>query len=129
MIVLDAAVLIAFLDERDAHHEAAVAVLAAAAEADQELGISTINLAEVLVVPAKDGWLTEATDALARLGVVELAPSKGAAVLLAQMRARTRLRMPDCWVLEAAVAHHGQVATFDVALQAAARGEGLTVSS
>lgn len=125
MIVLDAAVLIAFLDEGDAHHEAAVAVLAAAAEAEQDLGIRTINLAEVLVVPARDGWLRDATDALARLGVVEIAPSEGSAVVLAHLQARTRLKMPDCCVLEAAMAHQGQVATFDVALQVVARREGL----
>ena len=50
MIVLDASVLIAYLDGSDDHHEAAERLLAAAI--DDDLGVNPLTLAEVLVVPA-----------------------------------------------------------------------------
>jgi predicted nucleic acid-binding protein len=55
VIVVDASVLIGYLDGEDAHHGAVEALLAAAV--DDELGANPLTLAEVLVVPARDGRL------------------------------------------------------------------------
>ena len=63
MIVVDASVLIAHLDERDALREQAVErLLAAGGEA---LGASTLTLAEVFVGPARRRRLDDARAAIA----------------------------------------------------------------
>jgi predicted nucleic acid-binding protein len=121
MIVLDASVLIAFLDSNDEHHEAAVSLLESSGA--EPLSASTISLAEVLVAPAKAGRLDEATTALERLGVTELPVGESSARQLAEIRARTGLKMPDCCVLAAARNLGASVATFDKALAKAASGE------
>ncbi len=120
MIVLDASVLIAHLDERDAHHAKARQLLADSAP--EPLGASTVSLAETLVAPARAGRLADATAALERLGVAELQLGPRAPAHLAQLRADTGRKLPDCAVLLAAQEHDGVVASFDTALIDAAAG-------
>jgi len=124
VIVLDASVLIAQLDDRDAHHERAKRLLADTG--GELLGASTISLAETLVAPARAGRLAEATAALERLGVRELPLDDHASVRLAQLRTGTGRKLPDCCVLLAAREHHGTVASFDSALVDAAGALGLS---
>lgn len=111
VIVLDASVLIAYLDSDDDHHVAAETLLVGAA--DDDLGINPLTLAEVLVVPARDGRLEPAQSALRDLEVEELPFPPDTAVRLAQLRASTGLRMPDCCVLLAADHAVATVASFD----------------
>lgn len=125
MIVLDASVLIAHLDARDAHHKSAMRLLLRSSE---PLAASTISLAETLVAPARAGRLEDANAALRRLGVLELRPGEGAPARLAQLRADTGRKLPDCCVLLAAQENDGVVASFDAALVAAAAGLGLTTA-
>ena len=120
MIVLDASVLIAHLDERDAHHAKAGRLLAD--NLTESLGASTITLAETLVAPARAGRLPDATAAIERLGVIELPLGAEAPARLAQLRADTGRKLPDCAILLAAQEHEGVVASFDAALIAAAAG-------
>ncbi len=51
MIVLDASVLIAFLDSDDTHHAAAEQLLTQAV--DDDLAVNSLTLAEVLVAPVR----------------------------------------------------------------------------
>lgn len=125
MIVLDASVLIAYLDSADGHHDAAQQLLEESL--DDELGANPLTLAEVLVVPARDGRLDQVSRALADIDVRELAFPSDTAVRLATLRARTGLRMPDCCVLLAAETHTGTVASFDARLIAAARERQIAV--
>ena len=125
MIVLDASVLIAHLDERDTHHERASRLLRETGA--EPLGASTITLAETLVAPARRGRLDDALEALNRLGVTELTLADGASAHLARLRAETGCKLPDCCVLLAAREHGGTVASFDSALITAADGLGLPV--
>lgn len=111
VIVLDASVLIAYLDSDDDHHVAAETLLAGAV--DDDLGVNPLTLAEVLVVPARDGRLEPAQRALRDLEVEELPFPPDTAVRLAQLRASTGLRMPDCCVLLAADDAVATVASFD----------------
>jgi len=112
VIVVDASVLIAHLDESDALHERAVGALIAAAE--QPLVCSPITLAEVLVGPARAGRLREARRAITDLGVAEIPLGEGAAADIAALRAETALKMPDCCVLLAAGAAQAEaVLTLD----------------
>jgi predicted nucleic acid-binding protein len=125
VIVLDASVLIAHLDERDTHHERASRLLAETGA--EPLGASTITLAETLVGPTRAGRLEDVVAALRRLGVAELPLGDEAAAKLAQLRTDVGSKLPDCCVLLAAQEHGGTVASFDSALLAAADGLGLPV--
>lgn len=127
MIVLDASVLVGHLDARDPHHAKATALLETS---DTEpLGASTITLAETLVAPARAKRLEEARAALARLGVEELALGEDAPTRLAELRAATGCKLPDCCVLAVARRRDGSVASFDADLRKAARKLGLKVFS
>jgi predicted nucleic acid-binding protein len=124
VIVLDANVLIAYLDAEDAHHDAAHDLLLAVA--DDALSMSTLTLAEVLVGPARAGRLAVVRGVVRDLELNEVVLEAGSAERLAVLRAETGLRMPDCCILLAA-GDGDTVATFDDRLAATARDRGLTV--
>ena len=124
VIVLDANVLIAYLDGEDLHHESANELLLSVA--DDAFAMSTLTLAEVLVGPARIGQLELARRVIRDLELEEVAIDAGSAERLAVLRAETGLRTPDCCVLLAA-GDTGTVATFDDRLAVAARDHGLTV--
>jgi predicted nucleic acid-binding protein len=112
VIVLDASVLIAHLDEGDAQHERAVERLLAAA--GEPFACSPITRAEVLVGPARAKRTDVAVTALATLGVDDVALASDAPTRLANLRADTGLKLPDCCVLLAAQdAAASQVVTLD----------------
>ena len=67
MIVLDANVVIAFLDDRDAHHRFAVDLLES--NSFDEFACSVITLAEALVHPTAAGVQDAALAAVTRIGV------------------------------------------------------------
>lgn len=125
MIACDASALIAWLDSTDALHTRALQTLLETAAED--LGASTLTLAEALVGPARSGRLEQARLALRELGVGEI-PLAGAAERLATLRAETALKLPDCCVLAAAErAGASGVLTFDSRVATQARGLGLEV--
>jgi predicted nucleic acid-binding protein len=125
VIVLDASVLIAYLDGGDSYHESAVELLRA--RAVEELGASQISLAETLVAPARAGRLDDARQALEKLAVRELPFAQDASSRLAGLRAGTGLKLPDCCVLLAAEDHAGGVASFDRNLRQRAQSLGISV--
>lgn len=119
MIVVDASVLIAHLDENDALHARAEEALLEAA--DQPLGCSPVTLAEVLVGPARRVQLDVARAAIGELGVEVIPLAEDAPVQLARLRASSGLKLPDCCVLLAATTTAAEhVLTFDDALSRAA---------
>ena len=121
MIILDASMLIAHLDSRDALHERAREALLEVAA--QPLAASALTLAEVLVGPARQSRLDQAGEALRSLGVEPLSLGPDAPSRLARLRAETGLKLPDCCVLLAAQdAPAGSVVTFDDRLRRAAAG-------
>jgi hypothetical protein len=65
--------------------------------------------------------------ALRDLEVAEQPVPSDAALKLAELRVNTGLRMPDCCVLLVAQGAQGRVASFDVAVNAAAVKLGLAV--
>lgn len=127
MIVLDASVLIAFLDPTDAHHSSARDLVRSAS--GQALGASVLTIAEVMVAPVRAGRTAVVDDALDALRVQRLALTADVVVALAELRVSSGLRMPDCCVLLAAHATGGTVATFDNRLADAARALGLDTTS
>ena len=120
MIVVDASVLIAHLDTRDAQHERAEEQLLNAA--GEELGASPITVAEVLVGPARHRRLADAERALAALAIHHVPLGEDAPVRLAALRAETGLKLPDCCVLLAAQQLGAAVLSFDERLVRAAAG-------
>ncbi len=125
MIVLDASVLIAFLDSDDTHHAAAEQLLTQAV--DDDLAVNWLTLAEVLVAPVRDNRLDAVLAALHALEVQELNFPADTAIRLAQLRVTTGLKMPDCCVLLAAEEAAASVASFDERLAQAAAMHNLPV--
>jgi len=111
VIVLDASVLIAYLDAEDAQHQQAESLLER--EIDDEFAVNPLTLAEVLVGPSRTGRLDAARSALRELEVKEQPFPADTAVRLARLRADTGVRMPDCCVLLAAQDAGARVAAFD----------------
>ncbi len=116
VIVLDASVVIALLEAKDPHHEGAKAFLTAAAT--EPWIINVLTMAEVLVAPARAGFLHEAQAALALLDlrIEDLAADQAEG--LALLRAESGLKMPDACVLLTAVNRGASLATFDTKLAA-----------
>lgn len=109
MIVVDASVLIAFLDPTDGHHAAAVELLA---EATPPLLVHPHTAAEVLVAPVRRGLGDEVWATLTAIGVeIDDAPIDPRQ--LAELRATSGCKMPDCCALATAAARSCTVATFD----------------
>jgi len=127
VIVLDAGVLIAYLNGSDLHHAKAKSLLEALSS--EPWGVSSVTLAETLVYPARAGRLEEAEAALVGLDLQELLSGGGAPGRMAEMRAELGLKMPDCCVLLAAQDNDATVASFDVGLLSAARKLGLKAAS
>lgn len=126
MIVVDASVLVAHLDEADAHHERASTLLLQAVASP--VGASPITLVEALVGPAASNRLEEARAALRQLAVDEVALGADAPARLARLRAEVGVKLPDCCVLLAAqdVAADA-ILTFDARLASAAERLGIPV--
>jgi predicted nucleic acid-binding protein len=114
VIVLDASVLIAHLNDRDAHHELASRLLGDTGAGP--LGASMITLAETLVTPTQAGGLEDVFAALDQLGVTELQLCDEAPTGLARLRAEVGCKLPDCRVLLAAQENSGTIASFDSVL-------------
>ena len=126
MIVLDACVVIAHLASDDAHHERATQLLASLA--GQPKTMSVLTRAEVLVVPARAGRRRAAEDILDQLSIGTWELPRDTAGQLAELRAHTGLRMPDCCVLlTAEINGPAELATFDERLARAAAERGITV--
>lgn len=125
MIVFDASVLIAFLDGQHSHHRAAEALLIEAI--DDDLLVNSLTLAEVLVAPVRENELDKVVAALHDVDIQEAPFPAATAVRLAELRAATGLKMPDCCVLLAAEDAAAGVATFDARLARAAAERNLPV--
>lgn len=118
MIVLDASVLIAYLDADDEHHARAENLLAK--EIDDEFAANALTLAEVLVAPTQETRLEDTRAVLRDLEVQELPFPPETAIKLAQLRALTNLKMPDCCVVLAAEQVVARIGSFDDRLLRAA---------
>lgn len=127
MITLDAGVLIALFNAKDAHHEAAMKLLDAATRRDDLLYMNPLSQAEVLVKAAQQGSEKIYYEKIVSIGVVTLAAPTDTGVWLAQLRARTGLKLPDCAVILTAQQSGSKIATFDHRLAREARALGVTV--
>ncbi len=113
MIVVDASVLIAFLDSNDARHSAAVEILE---DASPPLFVHPITAAEVLVAAIRNDVADAVWADLMAIGV-ELDDTPIDPLQLAKLRVNTGCKMPDCCVLASAATHNTAVATFDAQIR------------
>jgi predicted nucleic acid-binding protein len=125
MITLDASVVIAHLQPRDPHHDAATGYLRE--HADQPLLIHSLNLAEVLIGGVKAGRGQELLDDLHAIGLRVSDQRDGEPLRLAALRVETGLKLPDCCALDTALTSESTLATFDERLAAAAHTRHLKV--
>lgn len=126
MITLDASLVIAHLNPRDPHHEAATSYLRDTAE--ESLLIHSVNLAEVLIGGVRAGRGEEMRADLHAIGIRVAGRSEGEALRLARLRVESRLKMPDCCALDTALTTESTLATFDDALARAASTRHLDVA-
>jgi predicted nucleic acid-binding protein len=125
VIALDASVLIAHLNPTDQHHQAATAILLAGAPG--QMLVHTVTLAEVLVGGVRIGQGASMRDDLRAAGIAVAPYDDDEPLRLAELRATSGLKLPDCCVLNVALHHNASLATFDDALAAAARQRGVRV--
>lgn len=127
MIILDANVLIAAFDGSDLHHEWAITFLKDTVS--EELLISSLTYAEILVAPIRADRLKEFRKGIDSLGfrIVDITPED--AQEIARLRAETGLKMPDVIVLHAGLKNAASLATADAALTRKAVALGIAVFS
>lgn len=125
MIALDAGVLIAHLSPVDSHHAEATAILLDATPGS--MLVHTLTMAEVLVGGVRVGRGGAMRDDLRAAGVGVAPHDADEPLRLAELRATTGLKLPDCCVLDVAVRHKGSLATFDATLASAAQHRGVAV--
>jgi len=123
VIILDANVLIAFLDEQDPHHRDSKDLIEA--NFVEGFGVSAVTLAEALVYPAKAGKEDRALFSIRRLGVKTIGVEPDDGMSIAHLRANHTIRMPDALVLLCALPTGSRIATFDRGLKTAAHEAGL----
>ena len=123
MIVLDASVVIAYLDQNDRHHERATEIFEQ--HAASGFRVHQLTLAEVLVGAVRIGRGNQLLDDLTSIGVVASAPAPGEPLILSELRATTALKMPDCCVLSVALHESLPLATSDDQLAQVARKLGV----
>lgn len=120
--MLDASALIALVSSQDAHHHWAMEMFRDTASFD--LQMSALTQAEVMVHPARAGQLKKFERVLSSLGL-EITPiESNDSFLMAELRAKTSLRMPDIAVLNQAMKVNGSVATTDQKLAQATKDLG-----
>ena len=127
--VLDTDVVIAALDRRDAHHEAATAALGTMIEAETPLMLSTVNYAEALVRPAEDEQnLRAAVGAISALGIKLIAPTPAMARDAARRRA-LGISLADGFAVATAQAQRASLATFDRRVRRTLAALGIALAS
>ena len=94
-IVLDTSVLISYLYGGDPVHARAQDLLAH--EVDDDFAADTVTLAEVVVVPARQGRLDELRTVLADLGIEGVDLPRRQSANLARLRASTGIEDAGLW--------------------------------
>ena len=124
MIVLDANVVIGFLDRNDPHHEASLDLLER--HFVDGFGCNVLTVAEALVHPTRADRQDAALASLTRIGVQLIPLDASDAIALADVRSTYQLRMQDAVALLTAMQFGAELATFDAGLASAAERAGVT---
>lgn len=112
LTVVDAGVLIGFLDRNDPHYQGAADALAATVDRGDRIVVPSCALAEMLVGPSRQGpHAVAAVLQLIERVPLEIAPlDKDVAVAAAALRAKHRaIKLPDALVLATATVAEADV--------------------
>jgi predicted nucleic acid-binding protein len=124
--LIDADVLIGALDRSDAHHAEARRLLSAWRRREDQIAVSLINFAEVLVAPSADAArLATAREAIAALGITVFVPNEAIGVEAARLRQRHPVSLPDAFCLASAKHLPATLTSFDQKVIRAAQMEGI----
>lgn len=118
-LVFDASVVIALLETKDPHHQAALRFYLDSM--GETLYLASITYAEVLATPDKHNKLGFYVKNLANAGFEVMELSQKSAINLAKTRSRSGLKMPDACVLALAQEIGCSLVTADKQLAAAAK--------
>ena len=110
-IVFDANVVIALFDSKDFHHEEAVK--AYLSNTSSSIHLSALTYAEILTHPASNNTLQYFVKNLDSGGFEVEQISKDLAIEIAEIRDKTRLKMPDACVLALAKSLDAELITSD----------------
>jgi predicted nucleic acid-binding protein len=127
VIILDANVLIGFLDATDPHHDGSLDLLER--HFVDGFGSNVLTVAEALVHPTRVERQDAAMASLVRIGVQVIGLDTSEAALLAGVRNAYRLRMPDAVALHTAIQTGSELATFDASLASAAGRAGVPLAT
>lgn len=119
VVVLDAGALIALYSSKDQHHDWAVQMFVDSCEF--ELEMPALTFAETLVHPQRSGKAKKFLNSISGLGVSIKDVLASSAIELAELRAKTALKMPDVVVLHQALLSGGRIATTDRTLAEVAK--------
>jgi len=122
---MDASVLIAHLNPADPHHRSATEVLLSGGPG--RMLVHMITLAEVLIGGVRIGQGASMRDDLRAAGITVAPSDEDESLRLAELRAGSGLKLPDCCVLDVALRHRARLATFDMHLAAEAAKRGVPV--
>ena len=107
LTVIDAGVLIGFLDRNDAHHDTAERALHDMVDRNDHIALPASAFAEALVAPSRAGTqaVTTVRDLIRRVPI-DIAPlDVDTAATAARLRARHRtIKLPDALVIATAIA-------------------------
>jgi len=126
VIVLDANVLIALLDRRDALHGQAFELVEE--HAWDAFCTSSVTFAETLVRPSKLGLASAHEAVLRSIGVRVVPMSRAVARGVADLRAHERVGVPDATAVVTTQHAEGLLATFDRRLGKLARRHGVDLA-
>lgn len=127
VIVLDASALIAMQVNTDTHHSWAIDFMHSTVGFD--FAMSSVTYAEVLVQPARAEVTQNYISKIQGLNINLISVQSEDSISLAQIRAETKLLMPDAIALQTAEKLDAGIATADAKLAAAARARGVEVYS
>jgi predicted nucleic acid-binding protein len=126
VIALDASVIIAYSNRADPHHEAATEILLRGTPG--RMLVHSMTLAEVLVGGVRIGQGASMRDDLRSAGIAVAPSDVDEPLRLAELRVSTRLKLPDCCVLDVAIHHRAMLATFDATLENEAHRRGVALA-
>lgn len=126
-VILDSSVLIALYNDSDKHHQWAMRILLETLES--KLAMPVITYAEALIHPLRAGKKKEFEAGVRGLGIEVCSIPSESMNQIAELRASTKLRMPDVVVLNEAMTTDSAIATTDQLLAQTASSFSLPVYS
>lgn len=103
VIVFDSDVLIGFMNQDDAQHEASIEVMRASLRPGSRRVLCAVNLSEILIGPIRRQAVDRVDAMLVRYNVETITVDMALARRAAAVRVRTDLELPDAYALATAI--------------------------